>query len=97
MSQDLAADEWGQVCDASVDVLAAAAKMSGNPIVTALTPAVAALLHSGCRWVESAIADKQARNLTPGRCVSTGHGKGIVRSEERRVGKECRSRWSPYH
>ena len=22
---------------------------------------------------------------------------GIVRSEERRVGKECRSRWSPYH
>ena len=20
-----------------------------------------------------------------------------VRSEERRVGKECRSRWSPYH
>ena len=27
--------------------------------------------------------------------------KGVVefrpRSEERRVGKECRSRWSPYH
>src|SRR3712207_575176 len=23
--------------------------------------------------------------------------KDIVRSEERRVGKECRSRWSPYH
>jgi len=23
--------------------------------------------------------------------------KGILRSEERRVGKECRSRWSPYH
>ena len=23
--------------------------------------------------------------------------KQIVRSEERRVGKECRSRWSPYH
>src|SRR3712207_8650172 len=22
---------------------------------------------------------------------------GEVRSEERRVGKECRSRWSPYH
>ena len=22
---------------------------------------------------------------------------GIQRSEERRVGKECRSRWSPYH
>ena len=23
--------------------------------------------------------------------------KGTIRSEERRVGKECRSRWSPYH
>src|SRR5260370_30288139 len=26
----------------------------------------------------------------------SGHGRGR-RSEERRVGKECRSRWSPYH
>ena len=24
-------------------------------------------------------------------------GANKVRSEERRVGKECRSRWSPYH
>src|SRR3712207_265065 len=23
--------------------------------------------------------------------------EGDIRSEERRVGKECRSRWSPYH
>ena len=27
-----------------------------------------------------------------------GDGRsGLTRSEERRVGKECRSRWSPYH
>ena len=26
-----------------------------------------------------------------------GVSKNIARSEERRVGKECRSRWSPYH
>src|SRR2546430_7460742 len=25
------------------------------------------------------------------------HALGNTRSEERRVGKECRSRWSPYH
>ena len=24
-------------------------------------------------------------------------GYEVYRSEERRVGKECRSRWSPYH
>ena len=28
-------------------------------------------------------------------CHTTG--KPAMRSEERRVGKECRSRWSPYH
>ena len=27
----------------------------------------------------------------------TNYGKLTTRSEERRVGKECRSRWSPYH
>src|SRR2546425_9160014 len=35
----------------------------------------------------------------PGRIVAgaiTYNGRNL-RSEERRVGKECRSRWSPYH
>ena len=39
--------------------------------------------------------------LNPNKCtfgVRSGKLLGfIVRSEERRVGKECRSRWSPYH
>ena len=26
-----------------------------------------------------------------------GGATALTRSEERRVGKECRSRWSPYH
>ena len=29
--------------------------------------------------------------------ISQAESNHIVRSEERRVGKECRSRWSPYH
>ena len=34
----------------------------------------------------------------PDRIVTiTGAGSEPYRSEERRVGKECRSRWSPYH
>src|SRR2546422_8953663 len=28
---------------------------------------------------------------------SRAMAEGMARSEERRVGKECRSRWSPYH
>ena len=32
-------------------------------------------------------------------CEEDAYGYQLVqkRSEERRVGKECRSRWSPYH
>ena len=33
----------------------------------------------------------------PGRIPGIEELLGRVRSEERRVGKECRSRWSPYH
>ena len=29
--------------------------------------------------------------------VSVRLDQDVLRSEERRVGKECRSRWSPYH
>ena len=36
--------------------------------------------------------------LTEPRLVNNVRGvQGYTRSEERRVGKECRSRWSPYH
>ena len=29
--------------------------------------------------------------------LKTSKMRAFLRSEERRVGKECRSRWSPYH
>ena len=38
---------------------------------------------------------KRADFILYGSFAKTYHGHG--RSEERRVGKECRSRWSPYH
>src|SRR5262249_60116494 len=33
----------------------------------------------------------------PARSPAQGRNNSTSRSEERRVGKECRSRWSPYH
>ena len=39
-------------------------------------------------------------HLPAGYVISVGNVRGsgsTTRSEERRVGKECRSRWSPYH
>ena len=37
------------------------------------------------------------KNHTQGKLVRVLSGEVYDRSEERRVGKECRSRWSPYH
>ena len=36
-------------------------------------------------------------NLAQGEYIAKITYSGLLRSEERRVGKECRSRWSPYH
>ena len=41
-------------------------------------------------WAGQEVVDASGRRYTIRRCWET-------RSEERRVGKECRSRWSPYH
>ena len=41
------------------------------------------------RHAEDFIAKREAPAVIP--------NDGKQRSEERRVGKECRSRWSPYH
>ena len=38
-----------------------------------------------------------AKRLTTGRLICIDQDPNAHRSEERRVGKECRSRWSPYH
>ena len=60
------------------------------------------LFQSELRLFQKALGD-----ITGQRVLSVGCGSGlfesmidcknIERSEERRVGKECRSRWSPYH
>src|SRR5256885_17014952 len=49
-----------------------------------------------CRLVEGQAFESPDRGFLAEarRSIRTG---GTERSEERRVGKECRSRWSPYH
>ena len=41
--------------------------------------------------------ESRPRQLARIRLLTLGVVVTIARSEERRVGKECRSRWSPYH
>ena len=42
-------------------------------------------------------AETLVKKITEGIQEKKGKNIVIARSEERRVGKECRSRWSPYH
>src|SRR2546426_7087774 len=61
----------------------AAARLSGTTAVP-----------SGLEPVRCAVSSDPPHVASPRRRRFLG---GIRRSEERRVGKECRSRWSPYH
>ena len=56
---------------------------------------LSARFHAAARYddvirVRTTVADLRSRMITFDYVISN-------RSEERRVGKECRSRWSPYH
>ena len=57
-------------------------------------------------YIERSVTEfKSLKNMSIKEVIYKLYSKGIkkdtledyVRSEERRVGKECRSRWSPYH
>src|ERR1043165_3047314 len=56
----------------------------------------AGLSRARTAWVKErgGVEEYEGRAVKP---VDNGNVSGDKRSEERRVGKECRSRWSPYH
>src|SRR2546430_9312492 len=74
-----------------------AARAQGEGPVQA-PPAVApdSIVVRGLRRVDRKQVLEQS-GLAPGRPLGYRDVQRAIRSEERRVGKECRSRWSPYH
>ena len=92
-------EERGRMEGARAEAVSDKAKSRGGPQVGSL--------GSGNHFLEVQAVDQvfdqasaKAYGLTdPGQVVIMMHtgSRGLGRSEERRVGKECRSRWSPYH
>ena len=70
----------------------------GHAIAQALAVAgaqVAILGRDGAK--AQAVAHALTNGAARGYGCDVGDAAQVERSEERRVGKECRSRWSPYH
>ena len=59
---------------------------------------VAVSITNGCEYcIKSHSAAAKKKGATDEMLKEMFAVVGLARSEERRVGKECRSRWSPYH
>src|SRR2546422_10081674 len=58
---------------------------------------VSALQETGADNVGGVVVTLPADDTASPRAIALAFSHPLGRSEERRVGKECRSRWSPYH
>ena len=88
---------------ASISLAAAAAIGGGITAAAATTshassrPAASQQAAATVRTVQATVGGKTETILVNGQGLPLYYYLSDTRSEERRVGKECRSRWSPYH
>src|SRR5256886_17591503 len=76
-------------------------------VLTSDLPHADVILVNTCGFIDAAKQESIDAMLSAATLKTQGDVKAVVavgclvqrykRSEERRVGKECRSRWSPYH
>ena len=81
---------FGRVSEVSPEEIPALEqRVAENPADGALMLRYAAALFAGERCDSAMVVARGGMTRNP--------KDALGRSEERRVGKECRSRWSPYH
>ena len=64
-----------------------------NPLIVAIREQ----LEHRALWMYLLCDEAKKKGLDPTEYAPEAIKRCGLRSEERRVGKECRSRWSPYH
>src|SRR5258707_7941518 len=80
------------LADWSSDVCSSDLAIAQQPLVTG-----AVLGAEVCAVIEIHVDQTQLHHRAGNLCAKAERDAFVGRSEERRVGKECRSRWSPYH
>jgi len=84
------------LCESGIDVIVTDHHLPGGPLPQCL--AVLNPKRHGSEYPDRDLAAVGvAFKLMLALAERLGANANFVRSEERRVGKECRSRWSPYH
>src|SRR2546430_13092876 len=82
--------DWSSdVCSSDLLIVQKATELGAHRIVPILSERTVA--HVGADRAAAKVEKWEATTIEAIRQC------GAARSEERRVGKECRSRWSPYH
>src|SRR5256886_10401180 len=82
-------------CDWSSDVCSSDQKLVRLGVALAMPKSGKILLP--CPWVANTTPPRSTYAYKVSRSAGVSCVLSKMRSEERRVGKECRSRWSPYH
>ena len=73
------------------------AVLEKNVTVDEVNAAMKAASNESYGYTEDPIVSSDIVGISYGSLFDATQTKVQTRSEERRVGKECRSRWSPYH
>src|SRR5258708_4337760 len=90
-------DRLRDLIEEGIDLQVCVGEVSDSALISRRIGATAAFLVAAPSYLKGRALPEQPADLQQHDCIVYHRWGRDDRSEERRVGKECRSRWSPYH